>query len=532
MSIVVSGISYHYLNQSVLFESVSFSVHQGEKVSIIGHNGIGKSTLLKLLKGELVPSSGSVRLSPLPYYIPQQINIGEQTVAESLGVKEKIAALNAICRGSSDQKYYNMLNDDWDIETRCHVALEYWDLQNLDLETSFSELSGGEKEKVLLAGLTLHHPDIVLLDEPTNHLDSSSREKLYGYVSSSKSLMVIVSHDVRLLNLVNRTYELSTDGIKLYGGNYDFYREQKRVEEIALEQQIHAERTTLRIAQERAREVRERQMRRASQGERDKKKGGDSRIVMNARRNLAENSSEKLKEKQSNIVHGVKQHLSKLLDQQKKNVELKLDVDASRQRMGKSLITVEHLNFGYPANAFLWKTPIDLEVRSGDRVHIIGNNGSGKTTFVRLLLGELKPTEGKIVKSHFSYAYLDQECSRLNRPGTVLELAEQYNAGHLPDHEVKLRLNRALFPKETWDKCCRDLSGGERMRLYLCCLMISNSAPDMFILDEPTNNLDLSSLSILIHTIENYRGTVLAISHDDYFINRIGITKSIELTCQ
>lgn len=529
MSIIICDISYHYFNQRTLFESVSFSVSKGGKVSLIGNNGVGKSTVLKLLAGELMLSSGNIRTESKPYYVPQQINIKEQTIAEALGVSEKLNALNAIYGGASEQAYYDTLNDDWDVETRCHQALEYWGLQNITLDSSISLLSGGEKTKVLLAGLTLHKPDIVLLDEPTNHLDLSARKKLYKYIYNTKATIIVVSHDVSLLNLLDTTYELSPKGIRLYGGNYDFYREQKEIEDRALEQQIDAEQTALRVARKKAQEVRERQDRRASQGERSKQKGGVARIIMNARGNLAENSSAKLKEKHTGIIVDTQQRLYALRERQQNSAELKVDFEDAKLHDGKVLITAKELNFGYDKDKPLWQSPIDIEIRSGERIHITGNNGSGKTTFLKLLLGEFSPTQGEVTKNNFSYVYLDQEYEQVNQALTILELAERYNENNLADHEIKLRLNRALFPQETWDKSCQTLSGGERMRFYLCCLMISNHIPDIFVLDEPTNNLDLSSLSILTNTIKNYKGTILIISHDEYFINEIGVTNSIQL---
>lgn len=148
MSIIISDVSYHYFNQHTLFETVSFSVSKGEKVSLIGNNGVGKSTLLKLLAEELTPSSGNIRTESKPYYVPQQINIKEQTIAEALGVSEKLNALNAIFGGASEQAYYDILNDDWEVENKCHSALKLWGLQDMALDSSISLLSGGEKTKV------------------------------------------------------------------------------------------------------------------------------------------------------------------------------------------------------------------------------------------------------------------------------------------------------------------------------------------------------------------------------------------------
>src|SRR5690554_2880372 len=233
MSITASDISYRYFNQPILFESVNFSVPQGQKISLIGNNGVGKSTLLQLLAGILPPTSGNVVASTPPCYIPQQINENEITIAEALGVDDKMGALHAILGGSVDPMHYDILNDDWDIEQRCYSALSHWELRDTTLDTPLSELSGGEKTKVLLAGITLHDPGIVLLDEPTNHLDLAAREKLYQYISHTKATLVIVSHDITLLNLLDTTYELTHRGVRLYGGSYDFYREQKETEDRA-----------------------------------------------------------------------------------------------------------------------------------------------------------------------------------------------------------------------------------------------------------------------------------------------------------
>ena len=166
---------------------------------------------------------------------------------------------------------------------------------------------------------------------------------------------------------------------------------------------------------------------------------------------------------------------------------------------------------------------MDIQVRSGDRIHISGNNGSGKTTLVKLLLGELEPTVGTIMRTGFSYLYIDQECSVIDPRLTVFEQTERFNTGNWAEHELKSILNRYLFPYDTWDKGCACLSGGEKIRLLFCCLMIGNNAPDVFILDEPTNNLDIQSVEIITAAIKSYRGTVLLISHDHYFVKEIKI---------
>ena len=245
MSITLSGVTFHYPNQEPLFECINLSVVSGSKVAIIGNNGTGKSTLLKLIAGELNVSSGSVYCASTPYYIPQQIGLTGITVSQALGVSDKIEALHAICNGSDEYSYYDTLADDWDIEARCRAALNFWRLSAVELTTPIDSLSGGEKTKLFLAGLSIHHPSTILLDEPTNHLDYASRRKLYKFISETKATVIVVSHDITLLNLLEETCELSSKGIRQYGGNYDFYKVQKNIEEQALSQQISTAETCL-----------------------------------------------------------------------------------------------------------------------------------------------------------------------------------------------------------------------------------------------------------------------------------------------
>lgn len=529
MSIIVSGVSYRYPDCPSLFENVSLSLSAGEKVSIVGPNGAGKSTLLRLLAGRLTPASGSIVASSRPHFIPQRTLPEARSVAELLGAADKLRALRAICAGSADPLDFDTLGDDWAIEERCRAALDEWGLSGKELDSSVASLSGGQRTKAMLAGWSLHAPEIVLLDEPTNHLDRTTRAKLYDRIERTQATLVAVSHDRALLDLLPATCELTAAGIRLYGGNYDFYREQRSIEEQALADRIEAERTALRAARRRAREVCERQERRIAQGERNKSKAGQARILVNARGAQAQNSAARLRDRHASIVDEAQRRLAELCGRQTQRRELHIDFDDADLHTGKRLIRAEGVNFAYAGGDPLWPRPLDLEIRSGDRVHLTGDNGSGKTTLVRLLLGELTPTAGSVERAGFSAVYLDQECGALDASLSVRAMAERCNGQHLSDHEIGIRLDRALFPHGTWDKPCRTLSGGERMRLRLCCMMLSDSMPDLMVLDEPTNNLDTASLATLTGTIRDYRGTLLVISHDDRFVCEIGATSVVEL---
>ncbi len=529
MNIIVSDLTYHFPNQHPLFDHLNFSVEKQEKVSIVGNNGIGKSTLLKLMAGWLSPSEGCIISASQPYYVPQYTGILGKSVAEVMHVSDKLSALDAIVKGSVSQQDYDILADDWEIESKCMAALSYWQLSHVTPGMAVDDLSGGEKTKVFLAGLLIHMPDIILMDEPTNHLDKAGRDLLYQYIRQSKSTMVIVSHDITLLDQLQTTYELSGHGIRLYGGNFSFYKEQKEIELNALSDSIHEEEKALRLARKKAQEVKQRQEKRSSQGEKKKAQSGMPRIMLNALGGAAENTAARLKDKHSEIIGSSQEKLAELRQQKEQLKELKINFDNTSLHSGKLLIEAQGINFAYPESDALWDAPLDFKLYSSDRIHLLGDNGSGKTTFVNLLTGVLTPTSGEIKRAEFSWIYLDQNYTQLDTDCTVEQLAEKYNTQPLEEHEVKIRLSRFLFPANTWGKNCRTLSGGEKMRLFLCCLMIGNQTPDLIVLDEPTNNLDISSLQILTQTIGNYKGSLLVISHDKHFVSEIGVTGELRL---
>ena len=186
------------------------------------------------------------------------------------------------------------------------------------------------------------------------------------------------------------------------------------------------------------------------------------------------------------------------------------------------------MNFGYD-DENLWSEPLNLEIYSGERICIKGANGSGKTTLIKLLASQLKPVSGIITCPNINYIYIDQDYSLIDNNLSIYQQAQLYNHQNIPKHEIGIRLNRYLFHNDDWNKSCEVLSGGEKLRLILCCMMISNLAPDLFILDEPTNNLDLENIEILTKAIVDYSGTLIVISHDKYFLDEIGIQREIYL---
>lgn len=527
--IILQNVTYMHPNRDVLFSNINFTANKQDKIALIGNNGAGKSTLLKILAGNLSPLNGSVRTDFTPYYIPQLFGqFNDYSIAEALGIADKLTALKQILNGTVTDENLALLDDDWTIEERCNEAFAYWQLDKLDLSQKMGSLSGGQKTKVFLAGIIIHRPQIVLLDEPSNHLDAIGRNLLYDYIKTTSNTLVVVSHDRVLLNLLTTICELSKKGITTYGGNYEFYVQQKKIENDALDHDVKSKEKALRKAKEIERESIERQQKLDARGKKKQEKAGLPTISMNTLKNNAEKSTSRIKGIHAEKVGSISKELSDLRSSLPDIDKMKIGFNDSGLHKGKVLVKANAINFGYD-DKLLWKGNLDFTIISGERIAIKGTNGSGKTTLIKLILGDLKPQFGSLEGVAAKTIYIDQDYSLIDNSLTVYEQAQQYNSGIWQEHDIKIRLNRFLFTKEYWDKPCSALSGGEKMRLMLCMLTISNEAPDMIVLDEPTNNLDIQNIEILNAAINEYKGTLIVISHDEYFLRQISVEASIIL---
>ena len=529
MILNLQEVAYLQPNKDILFSGIDLILHKHDKIALTGNNGSGKSTLLKLIAGIVQPSAGSIKAEPKPYYVPQLSDtLNELSIAQALGIGDQLNALRAILDGNVTNENLLALDDDWSLEERCAEAFAYWELSGIDLQQRMDTLSGGQKTKAMLAGIMIRRPEIVLLDEPSNHLDAHSRQLLYAYVQTTSDTLIVVSHDRTLLNLLPAVYELSKGRISVYGGNYDFYAEQKKVEDDALNHELKNKEKALRKAKETERESMERKQKLDARGKKKQEKAGLPTISMNTFRNNAEKSTARIKSAHDEKTTVLSQELSRLRKELPDEDKMKLNFDSSLLHRGKVLITAKSINYRY-GGQLLWKEALNLQIISGERITLRGSNGSGKTTLIKMLLGELQPAGGMIEKTSIQSVYIDQDYSLIRHTLSVYEQAQLFNSGTLQEHEIRTQLNRFLFTKAAWNKPCGSLSGGEKMRLILCCLSISNRAPDMIVLDEPTNNLDLRNTGILTTAINEYKGTLLVVSHDDHFLKEIGIERTIVL---
>ncbi|MDR2498927.1 MAG: ATP-binding cassette domain-containing protein [Tannerellaceae bacterium] len=531
--ITLRNIQYIHPNHDVLFADVNLSLISRQKAALTGNNGSGKSTLLRIAAGLLRPAAGAVESASPPFHIPQLAGqFNHISIAEALRIEHKLQAFLRILEGHASEDNFNILNDDWNIEERCMAALAEWGLHPPTLEYPLIQMSGGEKMKVFLAGISLHKPDIILLDEPTNHLDAAARSLLYEHIEASTSTWLIVSHDRRLLNLLNPICELSAKKLNIYGGNYTFYREQKASEAKAFANDLREKEKELRKARASEREMSERRQRQSSRADKSRNKAGLPTILLNRRRDSAENTSARLKETHADKVDSIARELADLRKETPGPEAMKFGFKPPTVHCGKTLVEASELLFAYAEGLLLWPKPLSFRIAGGDRMRIAGPNGAGKSTLLRLILGELEPVAGKIMRAdQIRTLCVDQDYSLLNGSISLYEQAQLCNESSLAEHEVKIRLARFLFGQGDWNKLCGELSGGEKMRLTLCCLTLGEASPDLIVLDEPTNNLDIQNMEILVSAINEYSGALVVVSHDHTFVEEIGaiVELSIEV---
>ncbi|WHT40353.1 ATP-binding cassette domain-containing protein [Myroides sp. mNGS23_01] len=529
MSIVIKNLSYEHSDKTPLFHQVDLVLNKGEKANLIGANGTGKSTLLKLIATTSLPA---IQLGGTAYYLPQ-INTNQmtgQTIQEALQTDKKLQALHRILQGSVEEQDYVDLDDDWQIEENIAQALQYWQLEGKDLALPMHQLSGGQQMRVYFACIHIHQPDILLLDEPTNHIDQATRQMLFDFLDQYRGTVLIVSHDIELLNRQSLTFEITTQGIQAYKGNYDFYNTQKQEELSSLQHRIDTLSKDLRQVKTDQQKLLQKQQKAVGQHKKAEQKGGLPKIVVNTLKNAAENSSAKSTEVQVEKQQKLQGELWELKDQLEQVKPFHLNFNPSHLHPNKVLFQVKEVNYQYDATvAGIWSTPLNLEIRSGERLLVEGPNGSGKSTLLHLLAGNLQPTTGQVERLTPNMVYLDQFYTLLDHHKTILEQAQAFNHNLLDEASLKNTLFQYGFRPESWAKPIMQLSGGECLRLTVCCLNLSLPSIDVLLLDEPSNNLDIFGLERLYQALNLYQGTIVFVSHDINLRQAIQPNRVIEM---
>ncbi|MFJ3103920.1 ABC-F family ATP-binding cassette domain-containing protein [Streptomyces sp. NPDC086835] len=517
-----SALGFAWPDGSVVFEDFHLAIGPG-RTGLIGLNGSGKSTLLRLLAGELVPSAGSVRAMGEIGYLPQNVVLDTgMRVDEVLGIAGTRAALHAIEAGDPSEENFTAVGDDWDVEERAHATLDQLGLGHIGLDRTIGEVSGGEAVLLRLAALLLARPDVLLLDEPTNNLDLFARRRLYDAVTRWSGVLVVVSHDRQLLELVDQIADLRDGEVAWYGGNFSAYEEALAVEQEAAERMVRVAEADVQRQKRELADAHIKLARRKRYGQKMYDTKREPRIVMRSRKRTAQESAGKHRIMHTEKLAEAKERLDEAVEAVRDDDEIRIELPSTQVHPGRGVLRLRDLRLQYGA-----EVKGEFEVRGPERIALVGRNGAGKTTLLRTIAGELEPVAGEAVPD-VPLRFLPQRLDLLDDGLSVVENVARFAPG-ATNNQIRARLARFLFRGALADQPAGTLSGGERFRAALAALLLAEPAPQLLMLDEPTNNLDMSSVRSLTAALESYQGALIVASHDASFLDSIGVTRRLLL---
>lgn len=523
--ITLQNLSYSTVDGRSLLQSLNLTCG-AERVGLVGRNGVGKSTLLALMSGALLPQFGSISHHGTVGFLRQSMQIApHETVADLFDIRAALGVLDRIEGGQGSEDDFCIA--DWTLTQRVYDALKELGLHDLQPDRELTTLSGGQLMRASLAALVFQKPDVILLDEPTNNLDGDGRAAVIAMLSRWRGGALVVSHDRTLLRTMDRIAELTALGLQSYGGNWDFYAAEKAKElEIATQDLVFARN-------------------RAKQAEREAQQKLESR-VRGAARSLARGLNEgvdkhsvyTLKNQSAGARNMKPQTLSSSQLVQAENyvqtAEAKIErltpfhfvIEPCHLPPTKVLLALQNVSGGPVLDAPVIRD-LSLEIVGPERIALRGRNGAGKTSLLRLIVGELEPVTGKIER-HAHMVLLDQQLALLDRQESLFENYRRHNRGS-NDNDARAALARFAFRGDAALRRVGDLSGGEMLRVGLAVTLGGTCPPQLLILDEPTNHLDVASVEVVEAALNAYDGALLLVSHDLDFLDAIGITKKISL---
>ena len=527
-SIVVSDLSFSWPDDTPVFSGLNVTVPAG-RTGLVAPNGAGKSTLLRLIAGELTPSSGSVSCTGTVGHLTQTLPFdADRTVADVLGVATVIAALDALAAGDASDRVFAAIGDDWNAEERSRAQLARLGLASVALGRPLSSLSGGEVVSVGLAAQLLATPDVLLLDEPTNNLDVEARHRLYEALDDVTGTLLVVSHDRTLLDRMDRIAELRNGEISYYGGNFSEYSAARDAARLAAEADVRNAGQEVRREVRQKQEARERAARRQGAAARNAKDAGLPRILMGKLKRDAQESEARADGVHAKRVEAARNRLDAAERAARDDDALTLDLPDTEVPAGRTLVELRDVNVSIDDRKLFRGNGIDLVIRGPERVALTGRNGAGKSTLLRVLSGDLVPDAGTVARADGRTAYLSQRLDLLDGDATVAECLASAAPGSSHTRRMHL-LAQFLFRGDHAHRPVSALSGGERLRATLLCVLFAEPAPQLLLLDEPTNNLDLASVGQLESALNAYRGALLVVSHDERFLDAIGVTRPLRL---
>jgi ATPase subunit of ABC transporter with duplicated ATPase domains len=530
ISLTLEGVSYQLPDGSILFANLN-EQFDARPTGLVGRNGIGKSMLAQILAGAIAPTAGRCLRNGTTHYLPQQISIQNTslqknaTVADLAGVRGVIDALQRIEHGSTDAADFDAVGGRWNIRQQLQEELARNRLDYLQLDTSAGQLSGGEIMRTALLGAFLSGADYLILDEPTNHLDSENRRALMDQLQRWPNGLIVVSHDRKLLENMSRIVELSTLGLRSYGGNYSFYANAKRREQDSALEQLEQRKAERKREQRLLSEQREKLERRQARGKKQASNTNQAKILLGRQKERSEISGGKLRAKMELQHEELSSRVHAAAQQVDEDAAIVLYAPSTEAFSPEKIADLRNVVLAFGGAG---KNPIDLILNKAQRIGLVGCNGSGKSTLLRTLAGLVAPLSGHcdiFVKT----AYLDQHLNTLNPEKSILEQLLSLNTvvdeGVLRTRlaQLGLRADRVLLPSSL-------LSGGERLKGALACALYADRPAQLLLLDEPSNHLDLISVQALEVMLRQYRGALIVASHDEMFLENIELTDRLEIT--
>lgn len=515
------AVSFKEVNGNPLLTELS-TTFSAKITVLIGRNGVGKSVLAQLCVGTLMPSSGTIINSEHVSYLPQNYQITENTtVAMLLGIEPILRSLKRIEKGSVSPADFEAVGDQWVIEAEALALLAKVGLSSVVLDSRAGRLSGGEQMRIRIAAAFLSQKEILILDEPSNHLDISQKEMLWNLMQLWAGTIILITHDRFFLHRLNNFVELTSKGIIEFTGSFDEYRRHKEESQqrgIALLDSMKSQEKERQVVMQQI----ERQQKRSSKADKARSQQNQAKILLDAQKNRSDLTSGKMQQKLDRIKKEGQARIASIVETLDDGNDIHLHHIPALLNQPEITVRLEkvELPFVDPINQ-----PLDYVIRKGERVAIIGDNGIGKTLLLKIIAGSLTPNKG-IAKCFVKTAYLDQHLTILNPMTSILE---QITRGRKKDEisQIRMQLAQLGLTAAHIERESGTLSGGERLKAALAMILYDQDPAGLLLLDEPSNHLDLESLTALESMLNHYKGTLIVISHDRQFLSAIGIESCI-----
>lgn len=513
-ALILNNLSFTWPDGDRVLESVSVTFRG--VTGLIGHNGAGKSTLVRLISGDLVPTSGSVTRHGSVAVLPQNLTPrADQSVADLLGIAEALHALRAVAAGGVDPGLYERIGDDWGIEARAQAALDSVGLVGVDLDRPAATLSGGEVVLTALVGIKLARPAIAVLDEPTNNLDRATRQQFAEIVRHWSGTLLLCSHDEEALQLVQQIAHLEAGRLRVYGGGYQAYCEQLAAERATAEQAVATAKQRLRVEKRQQVEAQTRLARSARRGRADVAQSKFIGAAADERRRRAEQTAGRVRRGAADRLGEAERQVSsaeaELRPERRVTIHLPDPQVASHRQVAR-------LSDGHRSHLIV----------GPQRTALRGRNGVGKTRLLRTLFGAEPYGSLQAQPLCDRPGYLPQRLDDTDPVGSAFDTVARA-APTRTAQQIRAQLASFGLGATTVALPVGRLSGGEQVMIALARILLAEPTPQLVVLDEPTNNVDLVTIDALVEALNAYHGALLVVSHDDRFLTRIGIDTWLDL---